>query len=132
MRLAICSLMMLAPLSLSASAQPSPFKPVPMADITVSLQNFSFSPSPIQLQAGQPVRLQFVNRATKGHDFTAREFFASSRIVEGRENVADGKVEVAGGKSVTIALVPARGSYKAHCGRPFHTTMGMHTDIIVR
>ena len=132
MRLAALALLTLAPLALSASAQSSPFRPVPMPALTIALQNYSYSPNPIVLQAGQPVRLQFVNRSAKGHDFTAREFFATSRIVEGREHVSGGEIEVGPGQSVTVMLIPARGAYRAHCGHPFHKMLGMTANIVVR
>jgi hypothetical protein len=31
-----------------------------------------------------------------------------------------------------VTLVPAKGRYNVHCGRPFHKMMGMSADIVVR
>lgn len=133
MRLFPLALLTFAPLAMTASAQGSPFRPLPMAAVTVMLESYSFSPNPIVLRAGQPVRLEFVNRSSgKGHNFTARNFFAASRIVEGRELVGNGEVELAPGRSVTIALIPARGAYKVHCGHPFHKMLGMTANIVVQ
>ena len=97
---------------------------------TVQLYSYGYSPDPIVLTAGKPVTLKFVNRAGKGHDFTAPRFFDSSKIVAG--NVAEGEVDLRGGQSTSITLVPTAGRYKVHCGKPFHKVMGMRGDIVVR
>jgi plastocyanin len=76
------------------------------------------------------VTLTFVNASSKGHDFTAPAFFRSARILTG--NAAKGEVELGGGESRSVTLVPAAGTYEAHCGHPFHSMMGMHTQIVVR
>ena len=75
---------------------------------TVQLYSYGYNPDPIVLTAGKPVTLNFVNRAGKGHDFTAPRFFTSSKIL------------------------PTAGRYKVHCGKPFHKVMGMRGDIVVR
>ena len=107
----------------AASAQPN--APV----VVVNLQSYSYSPTPIRLAAGKPVTLQFVNRSGKGHDFTARQFFAAAKIISGR--VEDGEVDLGGGKSAIVTLVPAAGTYNVHCSRPLHKAFGMHSVIVV-
>jgi len=97
---------------------------------TVQLYSYGYGPDPIVLSAGKPVTLNFVNRAGKGHDFTAPKFFTSSKIVAG--NVAGGEVDLYGGESASVTLVPSAGRYKVHCGKPFHKMLGMSGDIIVR
>jgi len=97
---------------------------------TVQLYSYGYIPDPIVLTAGKPVTLNFVNRAGKGHDFTAPRFFTSSKILAG--NVGKGEVELRAGESASITLVPTAGRYKVHCGKPFHKVMGMRGDIIVR
>jgi plastocyanin len=92
------------------------------------VQSFSFAPRPIHLRAGQPVTLTFVNRSGGGHDFTAKKFFASSRIVAGA--APDGEIELSGHQTRSITLVPRAGTYKAHCGHFMHKQMGM-TDLII-
>jgi plastocyanin len=104
--------------------------PMGMPIVAIEMHSYSYNPSPIHLTAGQPVMLQFVNRSGKGHDFTAREFFAASRILSGR--VEDGEVEVAPGRAKALKLIPAAGTYKVHCGHPFHAILGMKSTIIVR
>ena len=108
----------------AATAQPA--TPVQ----TVQLYSYGYIPDPIVLTAGKPVTLNFVNRAGKGHDFTAPRFFRSSKIIAG--NVGKGEVELRAGQSASITLVPTAGRYKVHCGKPFHKVMGMRGDIIVR
>ena len=97
---------------------------------TIAMQSFSYAPNPIQLTAGKPITLNFVNRGGKGHDFTAPQFFAASRILSG--SVAKGEVDLRGGGSASVTLIPAAGTYAVHCGHPFHNMMGMHTTIVVR
>lgn len=97
---------------------------------TVTLYSYGYAPQVIYLAAGRPVALTFVNRAGKGHDFTARRFFGSARILSGR--VVDGQVDLGGRRSASVSLVPAAGRYPVHCRRPFHKTLGMRATIIVR
>ena len=97
---------------------------------TVALYSYGYAPQVISLIAGQPVTLQFVNRSRSGHDFTAREFFRSSRILAGRAD--GGEVELRGGQSASVTLIPARGRYPVHCSHTFHKMFGMRGTIIVR
>ena len=116
-------------LTLAASASiASPNVTAPVQ--TIAMQSFSYAPNPIQLEAGKAVTLNFVNRGGKGHDFTAPQFFAASRILSG--SVAKGEVDLRGGASASVTLIPAAGTYAVHCGHPFHNMMGMHTTIVVR
>ena len=95
----------------------------------IYLQSYAYAPSPIRLLAGRPVTLQFVNRAGKGHDFTARKFFGSARILSGR--VVDGEIDLGGQQSARVTLIPAAGRYPVHCGQTFHKMLGMRSVIIV-
>ena len=108
---------------------PAAAQPVQPAQ-TVTLYSYGYAPQLIQLAAGRPVTLTFVNRAGKGHYFTARRFFGSARILSGR--VTDGQVDLAGRQSASVTLVPAAGRYAVHCRRPFHKMLGMRATIIVR
>jgi plastocyanin len=109
-----------------AFAAPAPAQP---AAQTIYLSSFNFSPKPIQLAAGRPVTLTFVNRSGSSHDFMAKQFFARSRIVAG--SAPDGEIELRGGESRSITLVPARGTYKVRCSHFLHSAMGMTDRIIV-
>jgi plastocyanin len=122
-RIATVAAMSFLPLS---AAQAQPATPVRV----INLVSYAYAPTPIVLRAGQPVTLQFVNRAGKGHDFTAKKFFRSSRILSGR--VGDGEVDLRPGQMATVTLVPAAGRYPVHCGHPFHKMLGMRSTIIVQ
>lgn len=120
-----------AALSLAAalSVLPGIAQAAPVARATITLESHRFAPAPIYLAGGVPVRMVFINRAGKSHDFTAREFFRSSRILTGR--VRNGEVDVAPGRTTVVDLIPARGTYKVHCSKFGHRMLGMSTMIIV-
>lgn len=115
--LAAVSALSIAP----AAAQPSA--------VQIRVWSFGFAPQPIQLAAGRPVTLQFVNQSGSSHDFTAHRFFASSKIVAG--SVPEGEIELRGHETKTVTLIPTRGTYPAHCSHFLHETFGMHVDIVV-
>lgn len=112
----------------SLAAMPS-MAAAPVASVTITLTSYRFNPGPIRLTAGVPLRLVLVNRSGKTHDFTATEFFRSSRLLAGQ--VVDGEVDLDGGQSKMIDLIPARGSYNVHCGKFGHKMLGMSTVIVV-
>jgi len=106
-----------------AAAQPS------SAQIVVQVWSFGFSPRPMHLRAGQPVTLTFVNSSGSSHDFTAKTFFASSRILSGA--APDGEIDLSGHQTRSITLVPRAGVYRAHCSHFLHAQMGMTNSIFV-
>ena len=112
----------LLPLSSTAPAKTPP-------TVTITMVSHSFVPNPIRLRADRPVRLVFLNRAGKSHDFTAPRFFAASRILAGR--APQGELRLAAGRGAVIDLVPRRGQYKVHCGQFGHKQLGMKARIIV-
>ena len=118
----------LFPLMLCAAAAAS--QPVAAPVQGIALYSYGYNPNPIVLTAGKAVTLNFVNRSGGGHDFTAKKFFGSARIISG--NVTNGEVDLSGGRSASVTLVPAKGRYKVHCGHPFHKMLGMTGDIVVR
>lgn len=101
----------------------------PIATATITLTSYRYTPAPIYLPGGVPVRLIIINRAGKRHDFTAPAFFATSRILRGR--VRGGTIDLAAGRSMAIDLIPARGTYRVHCGKFGHKMLGMSSMIIV-
>jgi plastocyanin len=109
----------------AASIAQAPSPPV----YAIAVDSFSFAPKPIRLKAGQAVTLNFVNKSGSGHDFTAKTFFARSRIMSGA--APDGEVDLAPHQTVSLTLVPAVGTYKAHCGHFLHKQMGMTDSILV-
>jgi uncharacterized cupredoxin-like copper-binding protein len=122
-RVTAAAALSLVPLS-AGEAQPA--APVQVINVV----SYYYAPTPIVLRAGQPVTLQFVNRAGKGHDFTADRFFRSARILSGP--VEGGEVDLRPGQIANVTLVPAAGRYPAHCSHPFHKMLGMHTTIVVQ
>ena len=117
-------------LAIAASTAPAQAPPT----IAVHLSNFRFTPSTILLRQGQPTLLRLVNDSGGGHDFAAREFFASVTIAPGdRARVRGGGIEVPGGEIREIHLTASRpGSYKLKCTHTLHKTFGMSGRIVVR
>jgi len=109
---------------LPASASPSP------PQVSIDLASFRIAPRAIVLAADRPVRLVFTNRSGSSHDFTASRFFEAARDVRGP--VEDGEIDLAGHQSAIVDLIPARGTYKAHCGHFGHKLLGMSATIVVR
>ena len=101
----------------------------PPAALNIYVWSFGFAPKPIQLAAGRPVTLIFVNRSGSSHDFVARRFFANARIVSGM--VMDGMVDLKGGETKSVTLVPRAGTYKVHCSHFMHKPLGMSDEVIV-
>jgi len=131
-----------AALLLSACATTHPIQPKlasPAVDfaqantVEVRLSSFRFTPESITLEAGKPVALHIVDTASGGHDFTAPEFFAAAQIArEDAATVTEGQVELHGGQSATVHLVPAAGTYKLTCTHFGHDALGMSGTIIVK
>lgn len=110
----------------TALGAPAPAQP---AGQTIIVWSYGFSPHPIQLAAGRPVTLTFVNRSGSSHDFTAQSFFANARVTAG--DASDGEVELRPHETKTITLIPRAGTYHAHCSHFLHKQMGMSDEIIV-
>ena len=102
--------------------------------VSITLSNYSFGPSSIQLQAGTTYTLHFVNNGSKDHNFSAPEFFAASQIAPGdAPKVEKGLVDLSSGQSVDITVTPGRaGSFAVECTHFMHKMMGMHGLITVQ
>jgi plastocyanin len=96
---------------------------------TIVMWSFGFAPNPIRLAAGQPITLTFQNRSGSSHDFTAKQFFASSRITSGA--APEGEIELKPHETKSLTLIPRAGTYKAHCTHFFHEPLGMSDTILV-
>jgi plastocyanin len=107
-------------------AAPAPAQP---AQLTIQVWSFGFAPQPIHLRADQPVTLTFINRSGSSHDFTAPGFFQHARITAG--SAPGDEIELGPHQTKAITLVPARGTYQAHCSHFLHKQMGMSDQIIV-
>ena len=120
---------LLAAACVSLALLGAPAAAAPKSRATITLTSHRYTPEPIYLAGGVPVRLIFVNRAGKTHDFTAEKFFRASRLLRGR--APGGEVRLMAGRSAVIDLVPVRGTYKVHCSEFGHKMLGMSTMIIV-
>jgi plastocyanin len=111
----------------SASAQT-------VTPINISLTNYAFTPSTINLKAGTTYRIHFTNDGSKGHNFSAPEFFAGSQVARADAGkIDDGSVELDSGEAVDITVTPNRaGSYRLDCTHFMHSMLGMHGKIIVQ
>jgi uncharacterized cupredoxin-like copper-binding protein len=101
---------------------------------SVTLQDYKFVPSVIQLSAGKPVVLNLSNAADQAHEFAAPEFFRSAAIDPAGAKLVnkEGEVELEGGTKAAIRLVPKAGTYHLQCNKPGHRAMGMQGTIIVK
>jgi plastocyanin len=111
----------------SASAQT-------VTPINISLTNYAFTPSAINLKAWTTYRIHFTNDGSKGHNFNAPEFFASSQVARADAGKIDeGSVELDSGEAVDITVTPNRaGIYSVDCTHFLHSMLGMHGKIIVQ
>ena len=102
--------------------------------ISVAMANFKFNPSTLTLQRGTPYLVHFTNTASGGHDFVAKEFFATATIApQDQSKVKGGEVELSGGEAVDVRFIPNRpGTYKVHCSHFMHGMFGMTGTIIVQ
>lgn len=96
---------------------------------SVIVWSFGFAPRPIVLAAGRRVTLTFQNRSGSSHDFTAKTFFANSRILRG--DAADGEIELKPYETKNVTLIPQAGRYSAHCSHFLHKQLGMSNQIYV-
>lgn len=99
------------------------------AQLVVDVYSFGFGPQPIHLAAGRPVTLVFANRSGSSHDFTAPGFFQHARILAG--GPVGNEVDLRPHETRTVTLIPAAGTYQAHCSHFLHKQMGMNDEIIV-
>jgi uncharacterized cupredoxin-like copper-binding protein len=106
------------------------FAAAPVVEVTLS--SYHFMPHVVRLQAGRPYALKLVNAATMKHTFTAPEFFAAAQVApDAAALVAKGQVELAGGGTVVVRLVPAPGEYKVVCAEFGHALLGMTGRVSV-
>jgi len=123
-----------AALALAASGDAQPPDWGHGQPLTIELSNFKYSPSTVTLEHGMPYKLRFVNEAGRGHDFAAKQFFASSEIAPGdAAKVSGGSIKLEGHESVDVSLVPKQvGTYKVRCTHFMHSMFGMTGSVVVR
>jgi uncharacterized cupredoxin-like copper-binding protein len=110
-----------------------------METVTVTMTEYSFSPSPIVLKEGVPTRLVLKNAGKEAHYFVAERFFKT--IATRKIQSSDGEikapsftaVEVYPGKMLEWFFVPAqKGVYDLLCTVKGHAEHGMKGKIEVR
>jgi uncharacterized cupredoxin-like copper-binding protein len=101
-------------------------------NVTVKLTDFAFTPSHLNLQSSQPVRLILINSGTDIHDFSSPGFFAAAAYRQGSTMPKGGRIAVAKDQSAEIDLVPGGpGQYPLECTEFLHTLFGMTGAITV-
>ena len=122
---------LILPLALLASSSVSGQAP---GLVEVHLSSFRFTPRTLVFDHGRSYTLLLVNRTGAGHDFTAPEFFARSRVATASQRLVEGgEVEVPPRHVREIRLVaPPAGTYSLKCSHSLHKFFGMSGTIIVR
>ena len=102
--------------------------------ISISLTNYAFTPSALNLKAGTAYRLHFSNDGSKAHNFRAPDFFSASQIVPADKSKIDGgSVELDDGQSADITITPIQtGTFMFDCSHFMHGLLGMHGKITVQ
>lgn len=114
--------------ALAVAAPASAQKPTNV--VPIQLYSYGYMPGPIMLRAGVPVTLVLTNVSGMGHTFKAPAFFASARMLSGM--TMQGEVHVMPHQSVSVTVIPVRGTYEVHCSHFFHDQLGMHSLIYVQ
>lgn len=119
-----CAIPMVAALTVGdAFAARAPVK------VTVNLTSHRFTPGPIYVAGGVPLRLTLANPSGEAHEFRAPEFFYWAKMTR---RIPGGVVRLKSGERKTFLLTPRRGTYKLRCGRFGHAFLGMSTTIIAQ
>jgi plastocyanin len=103
--------------------------------VTIGLSSYAFTPSTLNLRAGQPYHLVFASSVTKDHNFAAPELFQSGVVADAdKAKVSrDGEVEVDDGGTVTVDFTPEKaGTYPFTCTHFMHATLGMKGTAVVQ
>jgi plastocyanin len=104
------------------------------APITVTLTDYAFTPSALDMTEGTAYQIHFINAGSKDHSFGAPGFFAASQVApEDMTKVKNGIVELGNGQSADVTVTPGRaGTYAFICTHFMHEMMGMHGKITVQ
>ncbi len=109
-----------------------------MIDVAVEMDEYSFSPSTLELTTGQPYRIQITNIGDVKHYFTAEEFYRTAAFRKAQDSSGELKapyfkaVELFPGEQVDLYLIPTEaGTYESVCTITGHEDAGMHGSIVV-
>ena len=102
--------------------------------ISITLTNYAFTPSALNLKSGMTYHLHFINSGSKDHNFSAPQFFAAAQVApEDQAKVEKGRVALEGGQSLDITVTPDHpGTFAVECTHFMHKMMGMHGNIVVQ
>ncbi len=136
LQIAAVSLMLSGMLAEAGQAQPAGSAGVDWTNaqvVEIDLDSYSFTPKSLHLKKDTPYRLHFVNKASKGHNYDAPQFFAALVVAPADQaKVADGKIELDPGASVDVQAVPSvAGTYSVTCSHFLHSTMGMTGEAVI-
>jgi uncharacterized cupredoxin-like copper-binding protein len=107
-----------------------------METTSVTLKEFSFTPSTLEFQEGVPYKLVIANKGNEKHYFTAKKFFKA--IAARKVQSQDGEVkapyfnaiEVYPGHYMELYFIPVtKGIYELKCTVQGHASMGMKGQI---
>jgi plastocyanin len=89
--------------------------------ISVSGTEFSFSPSTLTFQVGQPATVTFTNTGKMPHDFVVDEIPGAKTDI------------IKGGESTSITFTPTTaGTFKFYCSVGNHRAQGMEGTVTVQ
>lgn len=114
----------------------------PATELTVTMTEFSYSPSSITVPAGQPVVLNIKNDGLNEHDFVVEKIDVSAVSAEGSDvgghhmsgdhSSYDLHIStLAGGTSILKFTANEPGTYKILCSVEGHEVAGMIGELIV-
>jgi plastocyanin len=105
-----------------------------MTPISITLTNYAFTPSALNMKSGVTYQMHLINNGSKDHNLSAPEFFAASKVApEDQAKVEKGLVSLERAQSLDIVVTPDRpGTYAVECTHFMHKMMGMHGSIVVQ
>jgi uncharacterized cupredoxin-like copper-binding protein len=114
----------------------------PVAEVSITMNEFTFSPPSITIQAGQPIVITLQNDGEQEHDFVVKTIDVSSVSTDGSGvgghhmsgDHADYDLHIstmAGRTSVLKFTADKTGTYKIFCSVEGHEVAGMVGELIV-
>ena len=106
--------------------------------VKIELNEMSFTPKDLVLEAGKPYEIELVNIGKEKHEFTADKFFRSAAFRKVETDASEVKApfftetEVLAGKTVKLFVIPVTpGSFETLCEIEGHREAGMEGTITV-
>ena len=125
-----CLVSLLTPLIAAAPAFAQEWHIAPEYDVL--LTSYDIKPRIIHLDAGEAVRLRFVNNSNQALSFAAEDFFGAAQLRRRDTGLVQaGTLFVGPLSDRTIALVPRAGRYEFASKNFVHRLLGMSGRIVV-